>query len=387
MDAEVWGKFPDELLPVVLARLPWWKNLQLRGVCKAWRGLLSNPSFLASSSPISTSRPPCVILSTTEECAIVNFAIRRWNVLPQSSFLPGLRAADCFEISAATAGLFLMEGRHESRFLVNPLNKTQRQLPPVPPLEGQIPSWGTSPHHPLKMMVTGKPNNIKIVGVQFQIQSLAVDVRGIEAVADFLLNDSELWSIYVYDLLRDSWDLVSKNLQREISHSLENAIFVGEDLYLLTKQQGGLRPRRHTHSVLKAMATELVEVPIDFTADVPTVHIFQHRGFLMLVCGAEEWNPCVDIWRLENETQQWEKLVSMPERLLNKFYAKLHNGIFNFDAEGDFACFSNYFNTEIVIVYNLVDEVWWEISCKDYISQDLNFHDTFLWQPNLNILL
>lgn len=387
MDADVWRKFPDELLPVVLARLPWWKNLQLRGVCKFWRGLLSNPNFLASSSPISTSRPPCVVLSTPEECAIVNFAIRRWHVLPQSSLLPGLRAADSFEISAATAGLFLMEGRHENRFLVNPLNKTQRQLPPVPPLEGQISSWGTSPHHPLKMMGTGKINNVKIIGVQFQIQSLDVDVRGIEAVADFILSDAELWSIYVYDLLRNSWDLVSKNLQREISHSLENAIFVGDDLYLLTKQQGGLRPRRHAHSVLRAMATDLVEVPADFAADVPTVHIFQHHGSLMLVRGTEEWHPRVDVWRLENMTQNWEMVVSMPQHLLTKFYKKLQNGIFNFDAEGDFACFSNYFITEIVIVYNLVDQIWWEISCKDYISHDLSFHDTFLWQPNLNIVL
>jgi hypothetical protein len=383
MDAQVWRKFPEELLPVVFAKLPWWINLQLRTVCKSWQRMLSNPSFLAKSAPVPTTRAPCIIISTAEECAVVNFAIRKWNVLPQSTVLPGVRAADCFEISAATAGLFLMEGRHGSRFLVNPLNKTQRQLPPVPTLEGQTSKW----HHPLKMMVNGTSNNIKIVGVQFEIQSLAVDVRGLEAVADFMLSDSELWSIYVYDLVRDSWDLVAKNLQREISHSLENAIFVGEDLYLLTKQQGGLRPRRHTHSLLRAMATDLVEIPVEFATDYPTIHIFQHRGHLMLVRGAKERSPCVDIWVLEDMTPTWEKVVSMPEHLRTRFYEKLHNGIFNFDAEGDFACFSNYFNTEIIIIYNLVDQVWWEISCKDYISQDLNFHDTYLWQPNLNIVL
>ncbi|CAM6108661.1 unnamed protein product [Calypogeia fissa] len=394
MDPDVWKNMPDELIPLILARLPWWGNLQLRGVCKSWNAKLSNAEFFSSFNTVQTSAPHSLygilspgILSTAGSCAAVNLVGKHyWNVLPRPSSLPNFQASDFFELQASSAGLLLMEGKliEKGRILVNPVNKTHRRVPPVPTLTGEggfenYVARGLLKEHTEGMVVDTHTKSVRIIVLQHQ----PIDGHVVPTARNqTFMSDLELWRIHVYDMGRNAWDLVAR-FQSEHLQRIKNAILVGETLYILTKQPSFRH--RHRHRVFRASGTELLEVPAEITIDIPTVHIFQHRGSLMLVGGTVLKQSGVDIWRWDDGGEHWHKVMSMPGDLVDSGWGRRD---FQINAEGDFLCLASYAKKDVVLLVNLVKEEWKSVSYKnDYIYQDWASIRTFLWQPRLDIVL
>ncbi|CAM6108629.1 unnamed protein product [Calypogeia fissa] len=386
MQTEVWKNLPEELLAPILAHLPWWSNLRLQPVCKSWNSLLRNSELLYKFSPPPPPRLPCCIVRTSCGGAIFNLALRKWHVIPPSLLLPSSQSPDEYQVVAAAGGVFLLEGREEDmgRFLVNPLNKSRKRLPPLPAPEQGNRSTCTI----LGMVVDRETHMHRIIAEQTEYE----EVESPSAALRDPLGATKFCEIYVYDMntKTPSWEIAT-TLQSEIDLCLEieNAVFVANDLYILMVQPFGWC---WMYRVFKALHTSWSEVPAEIAIDLGHVHLFEHRGSLMLVGGTDvmksDKNLTVDIWRLDMVKLVWEHMLTMPEELIKKLCALPENGIFyRFDVEGDYACFINPF-TEVTITCDIVKKAWGWIDRHEY-SNNFEYIDDliFLFQPRLDIVL
>ncbi|KAL3697878.1 hypothetical protein R1sor_011954 [Riccia sorocarpa] len=331
MDSEVWERLPDEIVPQILSCLPWWSNLRLRRVSRAWKTLLSDPKFLTHSTPSPAAGAPYCILRNSAPFTIGDLNTGRWNELKDFSSTWG----NGFRISATSSGIFLMHKRDPNvNFLVNPLNRTQRMLPPLPKLEDQlvVAAW----HYPMTMKVEENPVNVKVVGLQF--------------------SDGKLTRVYVYDLLRHSWDVVSDNVTGKNFRAVQSSLIVGDDIFLLTPSDQLFRVYRR----------QLVEIPLPDCSHEGLVikHIFQHKGSLMLANGlwVSKPHPQVELWRFDGTHGSWQKIREMPER----YAVELENSkdLFKVDAEGDVVGFG-CFHSKVLVLHNLVTSEWWTMDQQD----------------------
>ncbi|KAG6542707.1 hypothetical protein Mapa_015866 [Marchantia paleacea] len=350
MDSKVWERLPDEILPQILLCLPWWSNLRLRAVSRSWKNLLSDPKFLAQSTPLPCARAPCCILRNSGNITIGDLNVQKWHVLRDFS-----ATWDGFIISAANSGLFLMRGSDPSiNFLVNPLNRTQRRLPPMPKLEDQLVLAGW--HHPMTMKVEENPTNVKVVALQF--------------------GDGKLTRVFVYDLLRHSWDAVSDNFTSKNLRGVHCALLVEDDVYLLAA----------SGHLFKVGGYQLIELPLpqDHHDGLVIKYIFHHRGSLML--GNGTWiknspHPVVDLWRFDRFLESWDKVASMPDYFASELDSS--QALFQIDAEGDFVGFGCH-NSKTLVLHNIVTSEWWSVACVDHLRCT---GCSFLWQPRLDIVL
>ncbi|KAL2644688.1 hypothetical protein R1flu_012275 [Riccia fluitans] len=351
MDSQVWDKLPDEILRLILSCLPWWSNLRLRSVSRAWKNLLSDASFLAHSTPLQTGdAAPCCILRISEPYTIGDLNTGKWSELKDFS----ATWDNGFRISAASSGVFLMHRPDLNvNFLVNPLNRTQRMLPPLPKLEDQlvVAAW----HYPMTMKVEENPVNVKVVGLQF--------------------GDGKLTRVFIYDLLKHSWNAISDNVTSKNFRAVQSSLFVGDDIYLLTPSD----------QLFRVAGRQLVEIPLPECSHEGLVikHIFQHQGSLMLANGlwVTKPHPVVELWRFDHVQESWQMVEQMPEQ----FAVELEDSkdLFKVDSEGDVVGFG-CFHSKVLILHNLVTLEWWSVPCKDYLNCT---GCSFLWHPRLDIVL
>ncbi|KAL2636051.1 hypothetical protein R1flu_007530 [Riccia fluitans] len=410
MDSKLWGNLPDELLTMVLAHLPRSCNLRLRQVSKSWNSILRDFHLLSryyiSPSPLPPPRiiPPasdlvnnsgnnnnknyklmCLVVGNATHCSIFNLNVKKWFPISHSSLLPNIPSADEYQVVAACAGAFLMEGKIEElgRFLVNPLSKTRRELPPLPRPD------------------LGYRSTCTVLGIAVDHQTLRFQ-RIIAEQTEYEepesptpdgdpLGNTKFSEIYVYDFDKTPcrWELMT-TLQSEIDLGLEveSAVFVGGSLYVLLVQPFGWC---WMYRVFRALESNWKEVPADMVLDLGHVHLFEHRGCLMLVGGTDVFKSdeplSVGIWRFDPDQEGWDRVLSMPDELVTKLCVVPKNGMFyHFDVEEDHVCFINPF-TEVTVTCDLVHNVW---TCLDRLNYGTNFQDVddlvFMFHPRLDVV-
>ncbi|KAL3683799.1 hypothetical protein R1sor_001821 [Riccia sorocarpa] len=395
MDSKLWAKLPDELLTVVLAHLPRSCNLRLREVSKSWNSVLRDFELLRRyNSPARnpynleynvSPRLTCLVVGNATHCSIFNLSVQKWFSISHSSLLPGLPYADEYQVVAACGGAFLMESRVEElgRFLVNPLNKTHRELPPLPPPDLGFRSTCTV----LGMSVDHKTSRVqKIIAEQTEYEEPESPTPDGDP-----LGTTKFSEIYIYDFDRIpcKWELVT-SLQSEIDLGLEveSAVFVGGALYVLFVQPFGWC---WMYRVFRAQESSWMELQADMVHDLGHVHLFEHRGNLMLVGGMDVFKSdeplCIGVWRFCRDEETWDLILSMPDELVTKLCVVPKNGMFyHFDVEEDHACFINPF-TEVTVTCDLVRNVW---NCLDRLNHGTNFQDVddlvFMFHPRLDVV-
>ncbi|BBN05700.1 hypothetical protein MPTK1_3g15290 [Marchantia polymorpha subsp. ruderalis] len=361
MDPELWRHLPEELVQRILARLPWWSNMQLRSVSRAWRTLLADCEFLRRSEPPVGGRRPCWICRSRD----ASYTLRNWS-MTRSLPLAGLLSTDPqFRLEAATAGLLLMA--HHSQplgrlsFLVNPLNGTRRDIPPLPLLKD--PSLCYS----LGMVADRSSRSHKIIVVHSEL----VNCPGAPAQEE----------IFVYDSRADRWDMVHC-MQRQCDdyRGLRSAVFVNGQLYILTvmnSEDGWI------YRLFLVLPSRWDEVPARICIQtLSNVHMFEHGGRLMLVGETKTGGraAAVRIWRLGPSMTKWHEAFVMPDHLLLQLHVPRRGVRFKVHVEGHFACFRG----RVVVVCDMLQGSWASSSFDCFRSVD---ESEFLLEPRLDVVL
>lgn len=376
MDADVWEHLPEQLLRSILSRLPWWSNLKMRSVCQSWNLILRNTEFLKTCFPVPSERPPCWMSKTSDENC---YGIRNWTKtkgrpIHKTSLLPGFPRALQYSVKAAAGGLLLMENHDDGklgRVVVNPLNGTHRQVPPLPKLEdaevGQT----------MGMVMDQTTQSHKIIAVHRE----RIDSRGIVGVPTFLQEE-----IYVYDLKDNQWRLVSSLMvtyEDHLSRLYLNAVIIKNDLYILTLMQ---TEEFWIYRVFKVSSKGWDEVPAVFAYQLKNVDLFEHNGYLMLV-GSAFKNLRVQIWRHDWVTKEWEEMLTMPHEMLGRGSIKSPEGaMFTFYSQGDHVCFIVEPSRSLRITCDIVKREWWSGTSPTF--RFMNGEEVgWLFQPRLDIVL
>ncbi|KAG6553993.1 hypothetical protein Mapa_004910 [Marchantia paleacea] len=425
MDPQVWEHLPDheEILRLVLARLPWWSNARLRAVSKLWNATLSEPPFLTWASMLADAsfytnhpnltwthrkrspsqtrstpshpRPVCLLSTSETRCAVANFSSSRWSLLPALSTLPFGRW-DEFTVTAAAEGLVLLERNIEhhdthhdlytlDRFLFNPANSSWRKLPPVPKTESTYGRTYSVLRQPL-IMASDKDRSVRVVAMEFMLVGSRAGLTG-----------RELQRIYTYRLAQGAvWELsVSDDARFHQIRTVESVVF-SDDVYIHSRYREDGSPG---HRLFRTSQLEDFEVDTDFLfqyASVPILHFFQHRGQLMFALGTRKngrtpQRQRIRLGRFDHRHGRWHKEVDdMPHAMVQSLYRTLADeGVWRiyFDVEGDFLCFGNQMKAELFVFYNLCTSRWSSSSARVYDGQNDSEQSVFAWQPRTDFVL
>lgn len=390
MDTELWGKLPEDILPHILSRLPWWSMMKCRVVSKQWQSLLSDPIFLkiAVSSPGALDPPCCVLSNHKFYYVIINPDTQRCHAIPRDNMFPLQHhpEANRFQLHGTAGGLFLMQVAFQcrDRYLFNPLNGTQRLLPAVPPSPLLVlDSPWTKLHQPKTWMMVDDSGHLRLICLQVR----ETPVGNPELV---------LWTVHTYDFVENGWRLHSTDLPGKRLEFCISATLLEGNVYLLVKTPVLFTGTGLTHRLFKAYARHMVEMSIKFTDGISALQIFQYQGALMLMAGTEEPRKPpfhVSIWKYDEILESWENVVSMPQDIVDTFYEEMSaEGGFYFDKEGDVCCFANRLDSEFIVMYHFVRNEWWHVSCSETVVDEFEKMKvvcrlTFLWQPRLDIFL
>ncbi|KAL3686010.1 hypothetical protein R1sor_004032 [Riccia sorocarpa] len=386
MDPQVWKHLGDhdEILRLVLYRVPWDTNLRFRSVSKSWNDMLSEPSFLTwtsmltdrsfyadhpeiewvGSSPVrgcngletgeSTSKipeqglpdPVCLLSISQNACAVANFKTHRWCKLPPLVNLPSSQW-DNLNVTGTADGLLLLEGNPAipvrrvdvceldvlyelyelDRFLLNPMTMEFVKLPPVPfdPEFNELnPDLRAGFLRYPMILTVDEDQIIRVVAIEYSIAKP---------------KDRRIRRILIWQQYSDGWETLKTHYTtfRKIAATVQNVVFAHGELFLHTVFDPLAYWSHRTDAILWHIVINCKRDSVDIgdSDSSPIIHFFRHRGALKRLTGM--WKVGKDppnsfqqrqsqymlLSKFDHSTEKWEVMTKMPSQMVKQMCASL----------------------------------------------------------------
>ncbi|KAL9256988.1 F-box only protein 6-like protein [Drosera capensis] len=126
---EIWKDFPEDLLEVVIARLPIATFFHFRSVCQKWNSLLSSPSFSHHCARVPQTQPWFYTI-THENLATASMydpSMMKWRhpAIPP----PPPKVVILLPVASAGGLICFLDIGHTYFYVCNPLTRTWKELP------------------------------------------------------------------------------------------------------------------------------------------------------------------------------------------------------------------------------------------------------------------
>lgn len=355
MKKRVWCNLPDALLERTLATLPVSSLLRFRCVCKAWNGFILSSDFLKQCTNRAYENRAYILLSTWDkEYPLLAFdpALERWHV-PSLELLN-----DDFSLVAAAGGILCLSDG-VGFVLCNPITKASRKI-----------SCQPKGHHITNTLLT----NMRINEATRSFQLLVVGST-----------DHCRLVTYFYDSLEQAWKFGSKH--DEVLFFESNGIFHGEVFFIICSFP------------LKLMSFDTrtaswSEAPAALPEGVQTPYLVVCCGQLILLglvgdCHEEPVQNKLNrfqLWQLNEETQMWEELASIPESHLRKILdSEEHFEGFSCVALGNLIYMSS---NHACVIYDAALKSWrWLPDSSVLSARQVCIRDVYALEPTLDSLL
>ncbi|CAM6083956.1 unnamed protein product [Calypogeia fissa] len=337
MDSQIWSRLPDDVIERILSWLPIRNLFTFRCVCKKWKNIVSNPSFLQLCSQAPNQGPWFVFFLGDDYNTGSSFdpTSNKWYPLTFPSF-PGTPQGPV----ASHGGLvcFLVEMTDEENrglfYMCNPLTKDWIELPRILTDFDKV-------LLELPCMITDFDTIVMGIEVNHNTKAYKVVVAGSNPLPE-LLGDQEvnieeadgcIIKAFVYDSSIPWGWKISSTLVIEGQFTSKNVMCSGL-LYCVTSRPFGL--------IAFDVAKEVwIELEVLMPRLLTCCFLIESQGSLMMVGGLGRFGvpTSIHIWRL-SPTLQWVKLEKMPRRLFKDFFKSSPSKSFNCIGSGDLLYFN-----------------------------------------------
>lgn len=256
--SDIWSSLPDDLLDIVISRLPLQSLVRMRSVCKKWKIKIRTPSFIRQCELDSTNgyNEWFLTFGQHKNAFAYDLHLSKWHSGISLGFLPLER----FSPLAAADGLLCLRGSKPGTLVVcNPLSRFWRDVPLPARVDPSV----------MSLIVNRVSGSYKLVivtqfaAIVFESQSLT-------------------WR---------SYELVERGASTVICSALCEGIF-----YCLTAHE------------LLAFNVDWTNVRIALPAEVVSPRLVARSsqpGRLFLVGAYRHKSQSVRIWELDRETRRW----------------------------------------------------------------------------------
>ncbi|KAL9248516.1 F-box only protein 6-like protein [Drosera capensis] len=329
MDQKIWKEFPEDLMEVVIARLPIDAFFRFRVVCRKWNSLLSSTSFCHHCAQVPQSQPWSFTIThgkiTTG--AMYDPIAKKWHHLMIPRLPPEL-----YLLPVASAGglICLNDIGHKKFFVCNPLTQTWKELP-------------------------GRSVNVWSPIVVGMIWSKSSCTDGYKII--WVGSDGKH---EVYDSINNSWARPG-DIPPEISIPLSlkfksQAVSINTTIYFLRSDPEGIVSYDVESGVWKQFLVPNPPHSTDYT-------LAECGGRIMLV-GLLTKNAatCVCIWELQRMTLLWKEVDRMPNIWCLEFYGK-HVSMNCLGNKGLLMLSVRSRLMNRVVAYDVVKKKWLKVPC------------------------
>ncbi|KAG0578808.1 hypothetical protein KC19_4G050700 [Ceratodon purpureus] len=342
MDPEIWGNLPFHLLESVLAWLPISSLLKLRCVCKRFNNILYSPSLWATRGRVLRSVPAWYLFrGEGRECAAFNPEADCWFKLPLG-FLPSSKG----RVVAAAGGLLCVR-QGDKMIVCNPLSKTWLELPP------RKNTW----KFPIVGMV-----------MDTEVQEYKVVVAGRNSTCGKNLVTE------VYSSLTKTWKDVENH---PVEHHYQTSAVYSNGFLYSAGFDGVLA------FDLKQEQWREMKGPSMRDTQLMLPQICECNGCLLMVEVVSEHflMTRVSIWALRRLDNEWFKLASMPQRVLEEVISISGTRLFTYFGHGDYICFT--IARRRVLVYSMSRRMWrWLPRCP-FVQGFARRFTTLAYEPRV----
>ncbi|KAJ7544192.1 hypothetical protein O6H91_09G068700 [Diphasiastrum complanatum] len=351
-----WRFLPEDVLSLVLVRLPLASQARLRCVCKKWRSILRSRELQHLRSLVVPYRRPWFVFlafngSPSSWLAAYDPADEQWHRLAlklgESSRMRILVASAGSMLCFATVNRRIFRG--STVWISNPFTGFKRTVP-CPP--SRFFSDDTDDAEDLRE----------------RFQALVTDpATGIFKI----LVEGYYRTLDVYDSTSNSWTTTEMDIPSSIDFSIDRPFSKGV-LYCLARNP----MRVVTYNVNTDMWNDHLAM---ISSSIQSPCLVEHRGEVLLVGAMARSRQeaetgmvrGISIWKLMRSLKNpWEEVVSMPPLLLSTYLERSHGNSLYFVGKGDlvyFASVPTLSNKSISesLVYDLVMQKWyWVPECS-----------------------
>ncbi|KAL2643963.1 hypothetical protein R1flu_011550 [Riccia fluitans] len=402
-------ELPQEIITLILTKLPFHELCRLRTVCKAWNGLVTDPEFAVMCIKKASEVPYCVMFDHyLQGYSIYCPVSHAWRRLPRSFF-----SFSCpkFCLLAASGGILLYEGvgcEQRSFLVVNPINKSERRLPLLQDWEHD----SCSTVYYAQIAVNRETDEFKVLIID------SVEGQPSSSYLKYQVYDSssDVWEMYgaVPSSLRES-DFRGAVLLKGKLYCLAHIRYSYELLCISKQNCKGetIVDSKGGEAFWKASNIRLPNNEFLF------VDLFEHQGKLMLGGRTDDLDHerNLQFWRYEQGVERsrgvmkWVEVLRLPKRLRNKFsvleeFALVH-------VQGDYiwasAVVENYskrfdspprrIDGSVMVMSSISESNWclipnYSLGCPSNCNRDYcgerpgrRACTLFLFEPRLDLLL
>ncbi|KAJ7570039.1 hypothetical protein O6H91_01G104500 [Diphasiastrum complanatum] len=375
MDADIWCNLPQDLVEKILARLPAFAILQMRGVCKRWKSLIQSSYFSYLRRLNAPNKPYFLFHLTvgrTEHLVTFDPVLEKWCRIPLPYMPPGLDAS----LVASAGGLLCFRVRKMgivSYLICNPVTKCCRELPP--PLH-----YRSTYRSPCMQALVVDPNK----------NTYKLVVAGYSTGRDPTTE--------VYSSINNSWKLVGNlplkgDSKATLFQPYSGKPFCNGNLYC----RAFLPPSVIVYSVEEEVWVQL-KAPIN--SSVLTPYLVEHHGHVLMVgglrkAGRKEFSPdSFCIWELDHKEMQWKEVARMPEDMRKLFLQRNVFSKFRSIGKGDLIYFTSASAASSVVMYDFSLNLWKLLpECKlkvgrhhlaSLVGHQLVWDRVFIFEPSLD---
>ncbi|KAJ7528019.1 hypothetical protein O6H91_16G080300 [Diphasiastrum complanatum] len=350
-----WRYLPEDVLSLVLVRLPLASQARLRCVCKQWRSILRSRELQQLRSLIVPSQRPWFVFlasngSPSNWLEAYDPADEQWHKLAlklgESSRMRILVASAGGMICFATVNRRIFRG--STVWISNPFTGFKKTLP-CPP----------------SRFFSNDTDDAEDLRERFQALVMNPTTGGFK-----LLVEGYYRTLDVYDSASNTWTTTEMDLPSCVDFSISRPFCKGV-LYCLARSP----TRVVTYDVTTDMWNDHLAL---ISSSIHSPCLIEHRGEVLLV-GAlarsgqdaeagKVWG--ISIWMLMRSLKNpWEEVASMPPALLNAYLERSHGNLLYFVGKGDLVYFasvpsSSKKSISESLVYDLVIQKWyWVPEC------------------------
>lgn len=290
MDQHIWKEFPEDILELVITRLPVATFFRFRSVCHKWNSLLTSATLPHRFAEVLQEQPPWFYAITAENTncgAMYDPTVKKW-FRPSIPFLPSKTIIH--PVASAGGLVCLLDIRDNTWSVCNPLTSSFRELRPA--------SSHVWPHVSAGMVQYGSPGETcyKIMWLQSN-------------------GDHE-----VYDSVNNSWTrpgMMPPSIKLPLRLNLgSHTVSIGNTIYFVRTNPDGIV----SYDVVTGAWKQLI---VPFPPHLRYWTLAEDGGQLLLV-GLLSKNAatCIGVWELQKMTLLWKEVDRMPNMWCLEFYGK-----------------------------------------------------------------
>ncbi|GAU20427.1 hypothetical protein TSUD_12460 [Trifolium subterraneum] len=325
MNPQIWGKFPEDLFKVVLARLPIAIVIRFRTVCHQWNNLITSQSFSQYCAQVVQANPWFYLTfgdrsykgtrQKNHYHAMYDPFMKRW-------YYPNTFEIPASPVSSAGGLVCFFDDSRRNLYVCNPLTQSFKKLP-----AGSIKRWGH-----IGMAVNGS-GGYRVLRFKLLPWSFS--------------DDGEY---EIYDSVTKNWGHLGKlpEFMKELDFINDNPVSIDDTLYFMHHCRFGIVSCNTSTGV---WTKHLIEVP----SQSSYLDLTESDGRIMLAGTLRENDATyICIWEVHKVTFL---LKEVDRRRSLEFHGR-PSGLICLGNKGFLLCYLRTHNLHRMVTYNLTTRKW-----------------------------